>query len=71
MLGVTIKFRPVYTCSQCGSIAEGDLRTIQSIVYSLDAIKPRLKETPSGWLPIGWASYYSPKGHDFRCPGCQ
>lgn len=71
MLEVTLKFRPVYTCSQCGAIAEGDIRTIRSVVYTLNATKPILKETPLGYLPIGWTSYDSPKGHDFRCPGCQ
>lgn len=71
MLEVTIKYRPIYTCSQCGSIAAGDIRTVRSVVYTMNATKPILKETPPSWIPVGWASYYSPKGHDFRCPDCQ
>jgi hypothetical protein len=66
---ITVWINPVYTCSLCGRVQIGDSMSVEREYISLGEMAAELSSmsTPAQKMPVGWASFYNPKGDDFRC----
>ena len=66
----SIKIRPVYEC-KCGTRSAGSTIRVE-VDGDADCLAGavRNQRLDATHMPVGWASFYSADGADFRCPGC-
>ncbi len=69
---IAMRIAQFYQCAICDKLAIGETRGIDldccfvsELTNFLDGL-----DTPSTYMPIGWASFYEDKGTIFRCPIC-
>jgi len=69
-----VKIKHNYECGNCGALREGSSSYTTTIIASdttelkevMDSILPH----PNN-MPIGWASFFSPKGTIYLCSECK
>ena len=68
-----IKFNQIYVCDKCHQSGYGITRTIEFKGTSSQDLKDTLDslDKPAHYMPIGWASFYSPSRTKFLCEDCK